>query len=215
MARGINKNCRRLADECPSWYLLCSQLWEGKQFHPLEPWVRTLPEEPEDSEVIRDRVQLLALLLLFEGAHPEQELELMHHEVRLIALFSRKRRAAPISRILREEQIFLENGLYDEDAQPTDLIVPSCHAAAAEHVVKNLSSELVLTDEIFEEFRRRGDLLSWRESFIASVIDSTRCCPTYSVLCLFDLSCKSNFLCRSCDTSGTGLRFSHSLIFSL
>lgn len=180
-ARGINKNCRRLADNCPAWSLLCRQLWEGKQFHPWEPWVRIHPEEPEEGEIVRDKVQLLALLLLFEGAHPEQELELMYHEVRLIALFSRKRRAAPISRVLREEQIRLENSLYDEDAEPADLVVPSIHTALANQVVKNLSSELVLTDEIFEEFRRRGDLLSWRESFIASVIDSTRCCPTHSV----------------------------------
>ena len=181
MARGINKNSRRLADESPSWSLLCMQLWQGKQFHPWERWVCIQPENPDEGEIVRGKVELLAILLLYQGAHPEKELELIHHHARLIALFSRKRRAAPVSRILREQQIILENRLYDEDAEPADLVVSSMNSAVADQVVKNITSEFILTKEILEDFRRRGELLSWRESYIASIIDSTRCCPTYSV----------------------------------
>lgn len=181
MARGINKYCRNLADDSPSWSLLCKQLWEGKQFHPWEPWVRMHPEEPEESDLIRDQVELLSLLLLFEGAHPVQELELINHQVRLISLFSKRRQAAPISRVIREEQIFLENGLYDLNAEPAHLVVPSAHALLADEIVANISHEVVITDELLCEFKQRGCLLSWRESYIASIIDSTRCCPTYSV----------------------------------
>ena len=162
------------ADESEAWRFLCAELWEDKQFHPLEQWVR-VPAEPEDADqATRNQIEMILLQMLYKGLDVSASLSENLSNLLLTRLMTEKRKAAPISRVLRERQIALEEELLRcQDDQIRERLTTA--------ISKNIGSPIVVSSEDIRWFQSMGLLLTWRESFIASVIDSSRCCLTYGV----------------------------------
>lgn len=184
----VSKEWKNESDCSPNWRYYCEKLWMNKQNHPLERWVRITPPV-RAFDLTLDQVELLALLLLHSKQEPptvsvldadHERLQDLTKCVLIVRTMSQKREAAPISHYIRERQIFNE---YDTYAHRGELYAHDCasleirtklpftvSAPLHRFVIRNKGQEL-----------REWDLLSWKHSFIASIIDSRRCCITYEV----------------------------------
>lgn len=163
---------QHLADSSDTWQGLCSELWRNKDNHPVEPWVRVDPEEDCAEDLIRDRIEYLVLMMNVYGIGQRNNNDTLLKVVAYINLCSPKKVAAPISHDIRYQQIFLENlyMAYESEVGREKL---------SETIVKNQKTPVVITDIDLDRYRSQGRLLSWRQSYIASVMDSTRCRLTY------------------------------------
>ena len=163
---------RDISDNSESWKELCSGLWQDKDNHPLEPWVRVDPEDDCVDDVVRDRIEYLVLMMNVYGVGQRNNNNTLLKVVSYINFCSPKKVAAPISHHIRYQQIFLENLYmsYESDIGRERL---------AETIVRNQKTPVRITDVDLERYRAQGRLLSWRQSYIASVVDSTRCRLTY------------------------------------
>ena len=165
-----------LADDSTIWPELCKDLWSTKQNHPYEQWIRLDSPPIDELEMVRHQIETIFLYLLLEG---RESLSEFPYEslvcLKFIRLMSKKREAAPISHYLREEQIALEEQLLQLSANDPGV------ESMRQRVINNIQSPVHITSLVMQKFRDEGMLLSWRESYIASVIDSTRCCLTYPV----------------------------------
>lgn len=103
---------RELADKAPAWRSLCAELWLDKQNHPVEQWVRLPVPLPDPEDAVRDQIELLLLLKLFAGGTLRTSSARAMDMLNLIRIINVDRKAAPISHVLREEQIELENHLW-------------------------------------------------------------------------------------------------------
>lgn len=195
LVRLVSSRWCKTSDESDAWRLLCAELWEDKQFHPLEQWVR-LPPEPEDpDQTTRNQIELVLLQMLYTGVDVSPDVSENLANLLVARLMTEKRRTAPISRVLVERKIALEEELLRcEDEQR--------RAWLTAEISRNIRSPISVSCEDLQEFRSQGLLLTWRESFIASVVDSSRCCLTYGVV-PWSLRCPLTWLRRR-DSTGTG-----------
>ena len=184
LLRLVSHRWRVFADESEAWRSLCAELWEDKQFHPLEQWVR-VPQEPEDSDqATRNQIELVLLQMLYTGLDVSSSVSENLSNLLVTRLMTERRRAAPISRVLRERQIALEEELLRcQDVQR--------RVRLTAEVSRNIRSPIIVSSDDLRAFHSEGLLLSWRESFIASVIDSSRCCLTYGVTRRIQLTLQS------------------------
>ena len=171
-ARATQRLWTEPADGSPAWPLLCWELWREKQNVPREQWVRTFSEaSPEDTA--RHQIEFLLLILQMSSASMP-EVEHMLTVLKFLRVSTKRRQAAPVSVVLREEQIGLENELAGcEDEVRRERLL--------ETIVANMRSPVAVDEAVLDRFRSEGRLLSWRESFIASMFDSSRCCIHYKV----------------------------------
>ena len=175
-ARGVSSLWRSCSDDSASWESLCADLWRGKQNHPLEPWARLSPtgdEGQREDQRARDGIELIHLLLLFGDSGRGSPTALSY--LAFLRLSSPDRVAAPLRHVIREEHISLENELRLCASESRKEVL-------LQQVLNNLGSSIGDLKEYKETFRRAGRLLSWRESYIASVTDSTRCSISHSVI---------------------------------
>lgn len=183
-ARGACRVWRGLADESPAWRWLCAELWHDKQNHPVEQWVRLPVPLPDPEDAVRDQVELLLLLQLFTGGTLRNSSALAMDMLNLTRIVDVDRKAAPISHVLREQQIELENQL--RRLRPVSQAPSSSqrdleYSKLSKSIITNISSPLVVAVEDRERFQSEGRLLSWHESYLASMEDSRRTCITYEV----------------------------------
>lgn len=163
------------ADESMIWSELCRALWGNKQNHPWEQWVRVSSESVDEEEMIRHQIETILLYLLLEGrAVMSQSLYDSLVCLKFIRIMSKKREAAPICHYVREEQIRLEHQLLN-DLKDTE------RDSIRQQIIGNIETPVNITSTIIQQLREENRLLTWRESYIASVVDSTRCCLSYAV----------------------------------
>ena len=171
--RAVQKDWTELADDSLAWPGLCRDLWLDKQNVSLEQWVRC-PSEVSAEDTARYQIEYLLLSLQLSSADDSAEVERVLQLLKFLRLSTRRREAAPVIVVLREEQIRLENeyaGCRDEGRRRSLL----------DRILTNMRSPVVVDEAVLERFRAAGRLLTWRESFIASIVDSSRCCITYEV----------------------------------
>ena len=173
--RELNSQWKITSEGSEVWKNLCACIWRDKQNHPLEPWVKfnaPEPEEFDENETSRDALEFLHLLLLFSDNHPDNPAMLTY--LAFIRLSCTKRCAAPLRHVIREEQISLENELRACTNE-------SIRERLLHQILQNIPSPIGDIRSISEELRESGRLLSWRESYIASILDSTRCSVSHPV----------------------------------
>ena len=174
-SRQVCQTWRRLADSSDSWQNLCSKLWVDKDNHPLEQWVKVDAEDDSVEDTIRDRIEYLVLMMNVFEIGERRKNETVLNVIAYINLCGTKKHAAPISHHMRYQQIFLENLYLAYDSE-------TGRSKLAETIVSNQRTPIQVTDSDLERYRVQGRLLDWRQSYIASVIDSTRCRLTYEEL---------------------------------
>ena len=188
-----------LADDSIIWPELCRDLWSTKQNHPYEQWIRINSQPFDELEMIRHQIETIFLYLLLEGRASMSEFPYESLVcLKFIRLMSKKREAAPISHYLREEQILLENQLLELSAEDPNI------ETTRQRIILNIQTPVNITTSAMQTFRDEGTLLTWRESYIASVIDSTRCCLTYPVIPLPCISIHDCYPFCAVGTSSTG-----------
>ena len=172
--RAVHRSWFAMKNDSPSWKTFCEDLWRNKQNHPVERWVRVSPTPDSEEDIARNRIETLSLYLLLLSDPLPYDLERCVNSLQFIRLAARSREAAPISTLLREEQISLESQLTfcESDAERLSL---------SEQILKNINTPQIVTSLHLQFFEEQGKLLSWRESYIASIIDSFRCSITYNV----------------------------------
>lgn len=172
------------ANSCEQWKLHCENLWHNKVNHPFVPWVR-VDHDPIEDETEKDHIRaqitfLCTLLLegdsrnLFQDTPRSMAIDesvklLKTLEARHLCLLPQK--AAPITSAIRYEQIELENVLYAMD--PT--ADPASYETLKDVIVTNMATPVVVDDKALQSFRSEGRLLTWRQSYLASIADSFRC----------------------------------------
>ena len=199
--RLVSAKWKELADSSSAWPLLCKKFWETKQNHPYERWVAVEEEEDSVEEVVRDQIEFLLLQSLMTGGGHSQETDASLILLKFIRLSSKKMAATPLSYWVRSQQIRLEHDLLSVSKTQEE------KSRIRDEIVKNMQSSVQVNEPALDELQRKGVLLSWRESYIASVEDSSRTRITYEVCCssLHFTSFHREF--RSCDCRGIGLLF--------
>ena len=173
-ARAVQRSWTEPADECAAWPGLCEELWRDKQNMPLEQWVRC-PAEASEDDTARHQIEFLLLTLQLSSAETAVELERALVLLKFLRLSTKRRQAAPVSVFLREEQIHLENEYAEcrDEARRRSLL---------ESIVTNMRTPVEVDESMLGRLRGEGRLLSWRESFVASMLDCSRSCITYEVV---------------------------------
>ena len=171
--RAVHRNWFAMTNDSPSWKNFCEHLWRGKQNHPAERWVRVSTPEP-DEDVDRNRIELIGLYTLLISDAIPPDLEACLHSLQFIRLSTRRREAAPISTVLREEQISLESQYASCESEAERI-------SLSEQIIRNINSPQIVTPLDLQLYEEQGKLLTWRESYIASIIDSLRCSISYKV----------------------------------
>lgn len=159
------------------WKDHCRALWGDKQNHPLERWARIPRDSLSVDDITRLQVEFLLLHQLQRGEETSVEdprFTDLYTCLNFIAFMSPHRAAAPVSHILRNQQIQLENDLQAcADKSEQDRLT--------EQIITNINSPIEVEATVLKDLDDRGLLLSWRESYVASVVDSLRCRMTYEV----------------------------------
>ena len=173
--REVNALWKICSDGAVVWENLCAELWKDKQNHPLELWVKlqtSVVEQVDEDESCRNALEYLHLQLLLTDYDHSNRTALSC--LAFVRLSCTKRRAAPLRHVHREEQIRLEKEL-------RDCTCLSTRQSLIHRIEQNIKSSAGGIDENCELFKKSGRLLSWRESYIASIQDSTRCSISHSV----------------------------------
>ena len=173
--RLVSDEWKILSDSSPVWSSLCQTLWETKQNHPYERWVRVEVESDSQDEIFRHQLEFLLLRLLMEGGCHSQEIDTMLVLLKFIRISSKKMQATPISHWVRAQQIQLE----------TELLKASQTLEGTrrlkERISANIRQPARATEFQLSSLKEKGLLLSWRDSYIASFIDSSRTRITHEV----------------------------------
>jgi hypothetical protein len=172
--RQINHSWKFLSDESSHWEFLCQILWNDKQNIPIHPWVLVEEIYDDSEEIARNKMELVMLQMLYVGSMTSPSDDDILARLLFIRKQSARREAAPIVNVLREEQIQLENQLVEtDDIDERSVLVFT--------IIANMNTPLKVSNEDLNAFIADDRLLTWRESYIASLIDSTRCCLTFGV----------------------------------
>ena len=180
-ARGVCRRWGRLADESSSWSRLCARLWSDKQNHPHEQWVRLPRPKVDADDLIRDELEVLLLLQMFSGGKLRTSSALAMDLLNFIRVMTSHRKAAPISHVLREQQIETENRLREISLTPASSLRSSEFSQLVQTIVSNIRTPREVSAEDRARFEEEGRLLTWRQSYLASLEDSRRTCITYEV----------------------------------
>lgn len=234
----VSKNCRTIADNSIGWSYRCKELWQSKQNHPYEKWVRLKHEEPsegatefstdwivsdfvpmdkdfynsctdydmyqlesgqndivkelnqmdkkvqKDSEkvdtsllpILIDRLRSVRNLMNRRFSLQKQEELRSIEEAKTKGL--QRRRSAPASRAMISERIKREIIILDE----LRLIDADGYAFIPDEKCMGLYSQDLDVKAYMIEAEREGRLLSWKDSYIESIIDSYRRRITYEEL---------------------------------
>ena len=186
-ARLVCRTWQSPADNSTEWNHHCEVLWSNKQNHPHQLWVK-LPIEPASpKDLVRLQMEFLLLQQMkLAGDSFDPYLRDIAVTLGVLRMNSRQRAAAPVSHVIRGRQIQLENKLREcMDEKGSDDI--------SAQVSANIATKVTVDDDLLKEFKDEGTLLTWRESYIASIVDSTRTCINYEVckLSFYILSIKA------------------------
>ena len=175
-ARLVCEEWKSLSDSSSAWSLLCKAFWETKQNHPFERWVRVEEEEDSQDEIFRHQLEFLLLQALMEGQCHSQEIDAMLILLKFLRISSKKMRATPVSHWVRAQQIQLETELHSCSRTLEEMDLLKLRISA------NINRPATANEFQLKTLTEKGLLLSWRDSYIASIIDSSRSRITYEVM---------------------------------
>lgn len=188
----VSKTWNAIASTCEKWEDHCEELWRGKQNHPLERWALLVTPSvdhiSEEEMHIRSQILCLTLLLLqsnalrnafpIDATRTVEDIVEMGNILTVIQAKHAPQMAAPISTVIRYEQIQLENLLagMDEGLDPE-----GCETVTG-IIRTNMKTPVRVDAAAMRPYMLDGRLLDWKESYLASLRDSWRCWPSHEVI---------------------------------
>ena len=190
----MSRAWRDTSDRSEAWRECCRSLWITKQNHPLDRWITLPPDHHEENESYYtqyqselDNIEILLLYMLSPDQLPSpNDVTTMKYSSYLDALslarrINQPREAAPLSHYIRERQIQKEREYFTlSEEEGMEVEMEKMRIDILNNLQQSMSSEWF--QDRYRAYEGSDLVLSWRESFIASMVDSKRCRITYEEL---------------------------------